>query len=119
MFQCYNCRSEAKVAGVICRSCGLSWQGDFETPRLARLPAAEQQLVEAMILSGGNLSRMAEVLKVSYPTLRKRVDALIERLAALRQADSERIEELLAAVERGELAAEAAARRIGEMGGET
>lgn len=106
------------MTGVSCRSCGLGWQGDFETPRLARLPAPDQQLVEALILSGGNLSRTTEVMDVSYPTLRKRVDALIERLSALRQADEERIAALLAAVERGELAAEAAARRIREMGGE-
>lgn len=117
MFECLNCRGELAVRRVACAACGLSYEGDLEVPRLARLSPPDRELVEALVLSGGHLSRTSELMNVSYPTLRKRVDALIERLLALREADGERVEALLGAVEKGELAAEAAARRIRELGG--
>jgi hypothetical protein len=85
--------------------------------RLARLAPDLQQLAERVLLAGGNLKQVASDLEISYPTLRKRMDALIDALQALVKGDEALCQELLDAVENGRLAPEEAARRIKEMSG--
>jgi len=84
---------------------------------MARLSAEQLDLAERILLAGGNLKEVAAALEVSYPTLRKRLDALIVALDGLRKADADETERLLAAVEAGRMRAEEAARLIREMKG--
>jgi hypothetical protein len=102
---------------VACPACRLAYEGSFDLPRLARLVAGHQQLAERILLAGGNLKEVAGALEVSYPTLRKRIDGLIEALEALRGDDDALGERYLEAVERGAMAPEEAARRIKELNG--
>lgn len=100
-----------------CSDCGLGFDGRFSTPRLARLSAEQQALAERILLTGGNLKEVALAEKVSYPTLRKRVDALIESLESLRESDREASRRLLEEVETGRARPEEAARLMREMNG--
>jgi len=102
---------------LACERCGIEISGRFEVPRLARLSTEHQELAERILLAAGNLKEVAAVFGVSYPTLRRRVDEMIERLDASRASDAKKADEYLQAVERGEMQPEEAARRIGEMGG--
>lgn len=72
---------------------------------LAQLAKEDQELVLELVLAGGSLKQVAEEYGVSYPTIRVRLDRVIERLRALvagRRLDP--LAELLARlVERGEL----------------
>jgi hypothetical protein len=74
-------------------------------------------LAERIVLAAGNLKEVAQAMGVSYPTLRKRLDAVIASLRELRKADESRAQALLDDVEGGRLAPEAAARLIKEMSG--
>lgn len=98
-----------------CGECGLSLEGRFATPRLGRLAGDDQRLIEAFVLCGGSLKMLAEDLSVSYPTVRKRIDGLIERLQDLREADERQAEAWLEAVERGRMKPELAARLMAEL----
>jgi hypothetical protein len=102
-----------------CPACSLTYAGGFRTPRLARLAPEHQRLAEQVILAAGNLKEIAAELEVSYPTLRKRLDVLIDALSALRAADQAQIDAWLKAVEGGTMTAEHAARLIRETGGGT
>ena len=44
------------------------------------LPSEHQRFIEIFILAGGNLKQMAEQAGVSYPTVRSRLDKVIEAL---------------------------------------
>ena len=83
---------------------------------LEQLDAEEREFVLRFVLASGSLKDVAAQYDVSYPTLRARLDRLIERLRELsagRKADP--MADLLARlVERGELSA-AAARRVLEL----
>ena len=48
--------------------------------RLASLPVEHQRFIEMFVLSGGNLKEIAEQVGVSYPTIRSRLDKVIESL---------------------------------------
>ena len=100
-----------------CSGCGVAYEGVFHLPRLARLEAAHQGLAEQILLAAGNLKEVAGRLEISYPTLRKRVDALIDALAALGRDDAAASQGFLDAVEAGAMAPEEAARRIRELSG--
>lgn len=117
MHHCPSCQGDLRVERLRCAACGLQYGGSFASPRLARLSAEQQDLAERVLLAAGNLKEVAAALEVSYPTLRKRLDALIAALAELRETDAAETGRLLAAVQAGRLRAEEAARLIREMNG--
>lgn len=77
---------------------------------LLRLTEEERDFVLRLTLASGSLKELARQYGVSYPTIRARLDRLLERLRGLlagRQADP--VAELLAdLVERGEMTVSAA-----------
>ncbi|MEN0110308.1 MAG: DUF2089 family protein [Planctomycetota bacterium] len=81
-------------------------------PPLAQLSAEDQEFVVRFVLASGSLKEVARGYGVSYPTLRARLDQVIERLAAF--ADGRRpdpMAELLATLtDRGQLGAKDAHR---------
>jgi hypothetical protein len=81
------------------------------------LDAEQQRLAEDIVLAAGNLKEVAGRLGISYPTLRKRVDAVVAALAGLRAADEAATGTMLDAVEGGRMTPEYAARRIRELNG--
>lgn len=83
---------------------------------LAQLPREDLDLITELVLQSGSLKGLAEAYGVSYPTIRGRLDRVIERLrAAVDGRKPDEMTELLATlVERGELSA-SAARRIREV----
>lgn len=98
-----------------CGACGIQLKGTFSLPRLARLNKDALVLAESLILSGGNLKELAVELDVSYPTLRKRLDQLIDQLMELKRQDNQKIQQWLDAVESGDMNAEEASRLIEEL----
>ncbi len=84
-----------------------------ESHPLCRLPREDLDLVAELVLASGSLKAVAEAYGVSYPTIRGRVDRVIERLRiVLEDRKPDPVTDLLAdLVARGELTG-ATARRI-------
>lgn len=78
--QCPSCESELMVSKLSCKQCTTSIQGEFSLPALTLLTKEEQAFVLDFVLSSGSLKLMAERLKLSYPTVRNMLDAIIEQL---------------------------------------
>ena len=77
---CPYCSHSMTVSRMTCHGCGISVDGTFPTPRLANLPIEHQRFIEIFVLAGGNLKQIAEQAGVSYPTVRSRLDKVIESL---------------------------------------
>jgi hypothetical protein len=107
-----------QIAGYHCPACGIRVDGEFRQPRLARLSEEQLQFAERFILAGGNLKVLAHETGVSYPTVRKRVDRLVEALREQRALDQAEIDRLLDQVERRQRTPEHVARLIREMNGD-
>ena len=118
MQKCPICGSRPHVNKFTCGGCGVEFTGNFHFPRLARLGAAHQRLAEQFLLSGGNFKELGQLQGITYPTLRKQIDSLIDELRALRAQDDLTISGILAQVESGALSAEAAERLIKELNGD-
>jgi hypothetical protein len=74
------------------------------------LSESELELILRMTLVSGSLKELAQSYKVSYPTIRVRVNAVIERLKAIIQEQSvdPMVELVQQLVERGEVSRSAA-----------
>ncbi len=117
MLHCTVCEAMLEVREMACPACDLRLGGEFAFPRLLRLSGRSLALAEALLMAGGNLKASAQSLGISYPTLRKRVDDLIEELETLRAEDEGRIDEILRAVETGTIPAAKGTRMIRELNG--
>jgi hypothetical protein len=104
---CPYCDRAMQVTRMSCSSCELSIDADFPAPRLARLPVEHQRFIEMFVLASGNLKAIAEQAGVSYPTVRSRLDKIIEALRQVITESSEGADEVL-----GKEKTEAAARLI-------
>ena len=107
--ECPFCRSAVRIKKLECASCGISVEGDFYTSPLLGLPEDQQLFVELFVLSGGSLKEMAQKLGVTYPTVRSKLDAVIEALKKQIDGKQEYKDEIFQKVERGELSPEKAA----------
>ena len=110
--ECPYCQAPMTVTEMTCGACRVSIVAAFPMSRLAGLPVEHQRFIEMFVLSGGNLKEIAEQVGVSYPTIRSRLDKVIETLRG-KIAMTQRVRgSLLDAVEPGKTNAEEAARII-------
>ena len=78
--RCPACNSQLKVKSLVCEQCRTEIQGEYELAALARLSPDDQAFMLAFIKASGSLKEMARLLRLSYPTVRNRLDDIIERI---------------------------------------
>jgi hypothetical protein len=103
------------VSRMTCECGRLHVDGEVHLPPLARLGADDCRLAEELILCSGNLKTLAARFDITYPTLRKRLNSMIERLQKERQRDQEKIEGILSQMEAGDLDPEEGVKRIEDI----
>lgn len=84
--RCPACNNRVEVKALLCRSCQTQIEGMYELPPLARLSTDDQQFLLQFVKASGSLKEMARLLKLSYPTVRNKLDEIIERV---KQAENE------------------------------
>jgi hypothetical protein len=89
---CPVCAGELEISRLHCASCGTTIEGEFGVGRFGRLTREQMALLESFLRSRGNLKEMERALGISYPTVRARVEALVQ---ALGLADGEPVEILV------------------------
>ena len=63
-----------------CERCETEVEGSYNLPALASLAQEDQEFIVDFVKASGSLKEMAGLLKVSYPTVRNRLDEIIENL---------------------------------------
>jgi hypothetical protein len=112
---CPYCSSPMTVTQMSCQHCKTAIQADFPMSRLGRMPVEHQRFIEMFLLSGGNLKEIAEQVGVSYPTIRSRLDKVIEALRTEIGKTRQMKGNLLDAVGTSRSSAEEAAKLIKEI----
>lgn len=113
---CPSCNSgSVKVTKIECDSCGTKFEGAFEVPRLLKLPAEDLHFVENFLIASGSLKEMAKQLDISYPTVRNRLNSIIEELEKKTTASKTEREKVLTALEKGTITAKEAAKKLREV----
>ena len=73
---CPVCGEMLAVSRLHCRSCDTTIEGHFSIGAFDRLSPEHLAFAEAFIKCEGKLNRMEELLGLSYPTLRARLNEL-------------------------------------------
>ena len=110
--QCPGCGEKMSIRNLACTACGIKIEGEIPLPALARLMPEEREFVEVFVLCGGSLKDAGQVLGVSYPTVRTRLDQVISSMKALTGQAEETRMSVLDKLEKGEITAREAGQRL-------
>jgi len=66
-----------------CPDCGTQVSGDYELPVFLKLKRDEQDFILNFFISSGSIKEMAKQADLSYPTMRNKMDDLIEKITKL------------------------------------
>ena len=92
---CPSCNSQLNVKSLVCERCQTEIQGQYELPPLSRLSIDDQGFIIEFIKASGSLKKMAGLLRLSYPTVRNRLDEIIERVKFAEKSKEDDKEEKL------------------------
>jgi hypothetical protein len=86
---CPSCGGKLSVKRLRCDHCETEVEGFYALPALASLSQEDQEFVLEFIKASGSLKEMADILKVSYPTVRNRLDEVIAKLKEAEAGEKE------------------------------
>lgn len=88
--KCPSCDGALKVSALKCACCGLELKNDFGLSVFDQLNREQYDLLISFLKNRGNLKEVQSDMKISYPTLKKKMDEL---LGALNLTDASRKDE--------------------------
>ena len=81
--KCPACQSSMHVKQMHCVECGTVVNGDYPLPQLMYLEGEDQQFVLDFLKASGSLKKMASLMGRSYPSVRNRLDEVIQNIENL------------------------------------
>lgn len=120
--QCPVCGQELKISKLTCSHCQTAIDGSFSPCKFCRLPKEQLDFIETFIACRGNIKDVEKELNISYPTVRKNLDLVIqslgyqlEKTSELDEESTKRRQEILDALERGEISSKDAVKKLKEI----
>lgn len=104
--RCPLCEGRLEPIKLRCTACETTLEGKLPVSSLALLSAEQQQFVEAFLVARGNIKEVERELGISYPTVRKKLDEVVQALGHAPAARRREQEEILDAIERGDMSAQ-------------
>ncbi len=115
--RCPYCFGRMRVATMVCDHCSTEVKSAFIAPKFLELSPDQQAFATEFILASGSLKEMAQKLGVSYPTVRARLDRIIECLEGRKPSEDERRAAILDAVEEKRISTQEASKLLSEESG--
>jgi len=126
--QCPICGDPLRVSELACEGCGTTIRNTFHPCRFCGLSLDHAAFLETFLRNRGNLSGAASDLGLSFPTVSRRLDSLLDALGmrAMEQGGGARTghvmrdretsrRRILEMLDRGDITADDATRRIREL----
>ena len=77
---CPVCGKRLQATKLTCYSCNTEVTGDFQLSKFNYLTKEELIFVETFVCVQGNIKEMEKEYEVSYPTIKKTLDIIIQKL---------------------------------------
>jgi hypothetical protein len=90
----------------------IAIEGTFALPPLANLSAEDQFFVMAFVRCHGSIKEMEEMFGISYPTVKNRINRIAGQFEFIETVKLSPQEEVITELERGEISADEAIRRL-------
>jgi hypothetical protein len=113
---CPACSTSMMITALACPHCETKVQGYFQTPGLLRLNSEQLQFVEVFLRCRGNIREVERDLKISYPTVRAKLDQVIQAMgySVADAAPEKDVEDILDELDKGTLSFEEALKKLKE-----
>lgn len=80
LLKCPSCDGNLTVTSLGCSECSITIDGEFALPQLLKLTRPQIDFIEVFIKNRGIIREVERELGVSYPTVRARLDEVIQAL---------------------------------------
>ncbi|MDD4156070.1 MAG: DUF2089 domain-containing protein [Candidatus Cloacimonetes bacterium] len=80
---CPACNAKLIIKEYECPHCNVTIRGEFQNSVFNRLNAEQLEFVKVFILAQGNIREVENKLKISYPTVKNKLNELIKILQQL------------------------------------
>lgn len=110
--KCPVCGDKLTITQLTCPHCETRLEGKFPLSPLGRLDEEQQRFVELFLMNRGNLRETGKVLNLSHPTVRARLDEILNAMG-LKPAQSP-AQSVLEQLQKGEVSLEEAMEHFKE-----
>ncbi|MBP0612883.1 DUF2089 family protein [Chryseobacterium sp. cx-311] len=83
---CPSCEHSLNVSQMKCDYCNTDVNGNYDLPLYLKLSREEQEFILQFFLSSGSIKEMAKQAQLSYPTMRNKMDDLINKIQEMAKA---------------------------------
>ena len=80
--KCPSCESSLFISQMTCSQCGTQVSGHYEPNIFSRLAPTDLNFVVMFVQARGNVKEMERELGISYWTIRRKLDEIVEQLQA-------------------------------------
>ena len=108
---CPECLAPMRIQRLTCPRGHITMEGEVEVPTLARLSLEEQLFVTAFMRCHGSIKRMEDMFEISYPTVKNRLNTIVDKLDNALDAPSSNLQ-ILERLEQGEITVKDALSRL-------
>ena|SRR5690625_1416881 len=107
--QCPVCEHALHVTKLTCGQCNTTIENEFSLSKFAKLSKEQLHFVEVFLASRGNIKEVEKALHISYPTVRTKLNEVIERLGyESTEKQPNRKKEIIDMLESGEVSVDEA-----------
>lgn len=108
---CPSCRHSLQITELSCPHCQITITGRFDSHPTLELGEEQLSFLRVFVVSRGNLKEIERILGISYPTVRSKLDQLVEAFQPTQEpsdspsipASSTSRRQVLEQIRRGEL----------------
>ena len=86
--KCPVCGDPFKVTALYCSRCHTRLEGEFHLDKFNYLSREQKQFIEVFLKCRGNIKEVEKELGVSYPTVRGKLDDVVQSLGYPVNSDS-------------------------------
>lgn len=112
--KCPVCSSDMKVVKLHCNNCSTSVEGNFRLDKFSYLSKEQKYFIEIFIKNRGNIKEIEKDLGISYPTVRRNLEQVIEALGYNAKVEEPKVnkKDILDKLASGELTSEEALKQL-------
>lgn len=108
---CPECLAPMRIQRLSCPQGHIAMEGEVEVPTLARLSLEEQLFVTAFMRCHGSIKRMEDMFEISYPTVKNRLNTIVDKLDHALDAPTSNLQ-ILERLEQGEITVKEALAKL-------
>ena len=113
--KCPVCSSKLLISKIKCPKCNTVIENDFEMSKFEYLTDSQLKFIEVFLKNRGNIKDVEKELGISYPTVRAKLDEVINALgynvSKSNSVDKKKVVDML---DKGEITADQAIKMLNE-----